>query len=145
MTKQLVRAETSYKTEVQRSNTRKGLGTPAYCDALRCVARQRGGSCSNLWRVFPGLFFSKGYANPHVPLFLLSLTQVLTRGKLCLQTGFLLIVCNSQRQGVGARPEEIISVILETLYGTLCFQYEKYMLENLYIGNTMRGFKFLQK
>ena len=33
---------------------------------------------------------------------------------------------------MGARPEEIISVILETLYGTLCFQYEKYMLENFY-------------
>ena len=68
MTKQLITAETSSKTEVPEFNTRKGLGTPAYCDAPRCVARQRGGSCSKLWRVFPGLFFSAGYANPHVYL-----------------------------------------------------------------------------
>ena len=31
MTKQLVRAETSSKTEVPESNTHMGLGTPAYC------------------------------------------------------------------------------------------------------------------
>ena len=64
---------------------------------------------------------------------------------ICLQTGFLLIVWNSQRQGVGARPEEIISVILETLYGTLRFQYEKYTLENFYIGNIIWGYMFLKK
>ena len=31
MTKQLITAETSSKTEVQRFNTLMGLGTPAYC------------------------------------------------------------------------------------------------------------------
>ena len=31
MTKQLITAETSSKTEVPEFNTRKGLGTPAYC------------------------------------------------------------------------------------------------------------------
>ena len=43
MTKQLITAETSSKTEVPESNTRMGLGTPAYClrfaspaEAFRC-------------------------------------------------------------------------------------------------------------
>ena len=31
MTKQLITAETSSKLEVRKSNTRMGLGTPAYC------------------------------------------------------------------------------------------------------------------
>ena len=37
------------QTQVTSSNTRKG-GTPAYCDAPRGVARQRGGSYSKMWR-----------------------------------------------------------------------------------------------
>ena len=44
MTKQLITAETSSKTEVPEFNTLMGLGTPAYCDAPRREARQRGGS-----------------------------------------------------------------------------------------------------
>ena len=50
MTKQLITAEASSKPEVGKFNTLMGLGTPAYCDAPRREARQRGGSFIRMWR-----------------------------------------------------------------------------------------------